>query len=146
MLSQSPTDMQPTLYTNNASAHKFSSYDYAYVRVVPYLEHEEFINVGVILFCRTQRFLGVRIELDEARVRLLAPTLDLALLQRHLALLPRICAGDGPIGQLGQAESFHWLVAPHNTVIQTSPVHSGLCTDPAAVLEHLFKMMARGAN
>jgi len=69
----------------------------------------------------------------------LAPPLDIAQLQTHLAFIPRICAGDGPIGQLGQAESFHWLVSPHNTVIQTSPVHSGLCADPAFALERLAK-------
>lgn len=114
-----------------------TSYDYAYIRVVPRVDRGEFINVGVILFCRTRRFLAARIEVDWERVAALAPDLDLALLQEHLALIPRICAGDGPIGALGQAESFHWLVAPHDTIIQSSPVHSGLCRDPQEALDQL---------
>jgi hypothetical protein len=114
------------------------AYDYAHIRVVPHAGREEFVNVGVILFCRTLRFLDAAIELDEARLRALDPTLDLEVLHEHLALIPAICAGAGPIGSLGQAESFHWLVAPHNTVVQASAVHSGLCTDPAAALDQLM--------
>lgn len=116
-----------------------SSYDYAYVRVMPSQALGEFINVGVILFCRTLGFLDARIEVDEDRVRMLDPELNLADLRRHLELIPRICAGEGPIGELGQAESFHWLVAPHNTVVNTSPVHTGFCTDPEAALEKLMQ-------
>jgi len=119
-----------------------NSYDYAYVRVMPCQARGEFINVGVILFCRTLGFLGARIELDEDRVRILAPDMDMAALRHHLDLVPRICAGDGPIGTLGQAESFHWLVAPHNTVIQASPVHSGFCTDPEEALDRLMQTVA----
>lgn len=115
------------------------SYDYAFIRVVPHVDRGEFVNVGVILFCRTLRYLDAKIQLDEAKVRALAPPFDMAQLQTHLGFIPRICAGQGPIGQLGQAESFHWLVSPHDTVIQTSPVHSGLCADPAVVLEQLVE-------
>lgn len=113
------------------------SYDYAYIRVVPHLDRGEFVNVGVILFCRSKRFLDARLAIDEARIRVLAPWMDIEQLRTHLELVPRICAGEGPIGALGQAESFHWLVAPHNTVVQTSHVHSGLCSDPQAALEEL---------
>jgi hypothetical protein len=119
--------------------HAPNSYDYALIRVVPHVDTGEFLNVGVILFCRTLRFLGARIELDEARLRALDPTIDVELVKEHLALIPEICAGRGPIGELGQAESFYWLVAPHNTVIQASPVHSGLCSDPAATLDRLMQ-------
>jgi hypothetical protein len=115
------------------------SYDYAYVRVVPHIERGEFVNVGVILFCRTLRYLDAKIRLDANRIAALAPAFDLTHLQTHLDFIPRICAGAGPIGQLGQAESFHWLVSPHNTVIQTSPVHSGLCSDPALALARLLE-------
>ena len=118
-----------------------STYEYAYVRVTPRVEQGEFLNVGVILFCRTRRFLATRIHLDAQKLMLLAPTLDLATVQAQLDLFPRICAGEGPIGQLGQAEAFHWLVAPHSTVIQTSPVHAGLCADPAATLAALVTKM-----
>ncbi|MFN2201669.1 MAG: DUF3037 domain-containing protein [Caldilineaceae bacterium] len=118
---------------------EISSYDYAYVRVKPSQAIGDFVTVGAILFCRTLGFLEARIDLDVERVRMLAPELDIAALERHLALIPRICAGEGPIGQLGQAESFHWLVAPHNTVVQTSSVHSGLCADPEAALTNLMR-------
>ena len=117
------------------------SYDYAFIRVVPRIERGEFVNVGVILFCRTLRFLDAKIRVSEAKVAALAPPFSMAQLREHLEFVPRTCAGEGPIGQLGQAESFHWLVAPHNTVIQTSPVHSGLCSDPKLALARLVEQM-----
>ena len=117
------------------------SYDYAYVRVVPHIDRGEYVNVGVILFCRALRYLDAQIRINEIKVVALAPPFDLAMLATHLNYIPRICAGEGPIGQLGQAESFHWLVAPHDTVIQTSPVHSGLCADPARALQHLMEKL-----
>ncbi len=117
---------------------ELNSYDYAYIRVMPCQARGEFVNVGVIVFCRTQRFLDARIALNEERVRLLDPAMDMAELRRHLELIPRICAGAGPIGELGQAESFHWLVAPYNTVVNASPVHCGLCEDPEAALDGLM--------
>ena len=121
-----------------------SSFDYAIVRVVPHVEREEFINVGIILFCRTQRFLETRIELDVERLKALAPELDVTEVRAHLDLIPHISAGDdSPIGQLGQAERFHWLVTPRSTTIQISPVHTGLCTDPNEALEHLMKTMVQ---
>jgi hypothetical protein len=116
-----------------------NSYDYAYVRITPSQARGEFVNAGVILFCRTLGYLDTRIELDEEWVRMLAPDMDLADLRRHLELIPRICSGEGAIGALGQAESFHWLVAPHNTVVHTSPVHSGFCKDPEAALNRLMQ-------
>lgn len=123
--------------------HTLSTYEYAYVRVTPRVETGEFVNAGVILFCRTRRFLGAHIALDRERLRSLAPEIDLAVVQAQLDLIPRICAGEGPIGKLGQAEAFHWLVAPHSTVIQTSPVHAGLCADPVTALEQLGARLGR---
>ena len=117
------------------------SYDYAFIRVVPHIDRGEFVNVGVILFCRTLRFLDAQINFDEAKVKVFAPPFSMAQLRTHLDFIPLICAGKGPIGELGQAESFHWLVSPHDTVIQTSPVHSGLCADPALALEHLMQTL-----
>ena len=117
------------------------SYDYAFVRVVPHIERGEFVNVGVILFCRTLRFLDAKIRIDERKLAALKPPFSIEQLQTHLNFIPRICAGHGPIGELGQAESFHWLVAPHNTVIQASTVHSGLCYDPAEALDRLVEKM-----
>jgi hypothetical protein len=121
-----------------------SPFDYAIVRVVPNVEREEFMNVGVILFCRTRRFLDARIKLDTERLAALFPRLDMTLVQAHLDLIPRICAGGadaGPLGQLGQAERFHWLVSPRSTTIQVSPVHCGLCVDPQAALDNLFEKL-----
>lgn len=122
-----------------------SSFDYAIVRVVPHVEREEFINVGVILFCRTRRFLDACIEIDPARLRALAPRLNPAQVTTHLNLIPKICAGDPthPIGRLSQAERFHWLVTPRSTSVQVSPVHSGICTDPAKALQQLMNEMVR---
>lgn len=118
-----------------------SSFDYAVVRVVPRVEREEFLNVGVIVFCRTRRYLDVRIEMSVGRLRALAPTIDAELVEQGLRLLEQICRGEGsagPIGRLSQAERFHWLVAPRSTIIQTSAVHCGVCQHPSDMLDHLM--------
>ncbi len=123
-----------------------NSFDYAVVRVVPRVDREEFLNAGVILYCLGQGFLGAAVELDAGRLRALAPDLDVELVRSHLDALPVICAGGaeaGPIGLLSQKERWHWLVAPRSTILQTSPVHSGLCEDPAAALEQLVDRMVR---
>lgn len=125
------------------------TYDYAVVRVVPRVEREEFINVGVILSCPAARFLQARIELDEARLLALDPHVDLELVRRHLASFPAICAGvaaAGPIGELPQRARFHWLTARRSSIIQTSPVHVGRCMDPHAAVEHLLGRMVRVAD
>lgn len=121
-----------------------ASFDYAIVRIVPHVEREEFINVGVIVFCRTKRFLEAQIALDESRLMSVCPDLDIQMVLEHLALIPQTCAGGdeaGPIGQLPQAERFHWLVAPRSTIIQTSPVHCGMCEDPVAALDELYSRL-----
>lgn len=123
-------------------------YDYAILRVVPRVEREEFVNVGVIVSCPAKDFLEARIELDEQRLAALDSALDVESIRAHLATIPAICGGgqeSGPIGQLSQRERFHWLVAPRSTIIQTSPVHTGRCKDPTEVLEHLLKTMVRHA-
>lgn len=123
-----------------------TSFDYAVVRLVPRVEREEFVNVGVILHCRARDFLGARVELDRARASALSPDADLPTVEEHLRAIARICEGgegSGPIGALSLRERFHWLVAPRSTVIQVSPVHSGLCDDPQRALEHLFEKMVR---
>jgi len=119
-------------------------YDYAVIRVVPKVDREEFINAGVIVSCPELSFLEARIKLDESRLLALDPQVDLDLMRKHLASIPIICRGGdgaGSIGQLPQRQRFHWLVAPRSTVIQTSPVHTGRCGDPAAALEHLVATM-----
>ena len=121
-----------------------SSFDYGVVRVVPRVEREECINAGVILFCLEQRFLQARVHVDERRLLALWPELDVELVRQHLEAIPRICAGGpdgGPIGKLSLRERFHWLVAPRSTIIQVSPVHTGLCETPELALDKLFEKM-----
>ena len=95
---------------------------------------------------RRRGFLEARIELDAERLLALDPALDLDAARAHLATIPRVCRGGaeaGPIGKLPPRERFHWLVAPRSTIIQTSPVHTGRCADPAAALERLLDTMVR---
>jgi hypothetical protein len=129
--------------------HAPCTYDYAVIRVVPRVEREEFVNAGVIVSCPACDLLEARIELDEGRLLALDPTIDLEALRTHLATIPAICAGGddaGPIGRLTRRERFHWLTAPRSTIIQTSPVHTGRCHDPQAVLEHLLETTVRTAR
>ena len=119
-------------------------FQYAIVRVVPRVERGEQLNAGVILLCRTRRFLGARTALDERRLAALAPDLDPATVRPHLEAIERIAAGDasaGPIARLDPAERFHWLVSPASTIIQPSEVHTGFSDDPAAELDHLFESL-----
>jgi hypothetical protein len=121
-----------------------SAFEYAALRVVPRVEREEFVNVGVILLCRQRRFLEARIAVDAARLRALDSAIDLDALLAQLDHVPIVCAGGehaGPIGALPVYERFRWLVAPRSTVIQPAPVHVGLCDDPAAALERLFVLL-----
>ena len=121
-----------------------SPYDYALIRVVPRVERGECINAGVILFSRPRAFLGVLIHLNEARLLALAPDIDLQVVREQLRLIDLISSGQREVGSLARmslSERFHWLVAPRSTIIQTSQVHSGLCSDPAATLKHLLETM-----
>jgi hypothetical protein len=118
-----------------------SEFQYALLRVVPRLERGEQINAGVVLFARRLGFLEARVRLDEHRLRALAPDVDAAPLARQLGAIARVAAGDpnaGPIAHLPQSERFAWIVAPSSTAIQASPVHMGMCGEPAETLERLF--------
>ena len=122
------------------------TYDYAVIRVVPRVEREEFVNVGVIVSCPTSGLLEAGIELDPARVRALDPQLDLDTVRAHLAAIATICRGgpdSGPIGQLPARARFHWLTARRSSIIQMSPVHTGRSRAPAGILEHLLTRMVR---
>jgi hypothetical protein len=122
------------------------SYDYAVIRVVPRVERQEFVNAGVILWCRELELLEARIDLDEGRLRALDPNVDVAAVRRHLASISQVCAGGtdaGALGKLSKRERFDWLVAPRSTVIQTSPVHAGRCDDVARTLDQLVVTMVR---
>lgn len=122
------------------------SFEYAIVRLVPRVEREEFMNVGVVLYCRPRRYLRVRIELEQERLAAFAPTCDALEIASHLTAFERIAAGDpdsGPIAQLPFAERFHWLVAPRSTVIQCGPLHAGLAHDLDGAMERLLDRMVR---
>jgi Protein of unknown function (DUF3037) len=122
------------------------TYDYAIVRVVPRVERGEFVNAGIILSCDIERILQARIELDETALLALDAGVDLDLARRSLATIPAICAGGvdaGEIGKLSARARFHWLVSPKSTIVQTSPVHSGQCSDLQVALEHLMNRMIR---
>ncbi|HEY4652026.1 MAG TPA: DUF3037 domain-containing protein [Pontibacter sp.] len=119
-------------------------FEYAVIRVVPRVEREEFLNAGVILYCRDQGFLQVLYTLDERRLSAFAPDLDLQELEERLQAFDRICCGrkqGGRIGELGIAERFRWLTAARSTIVQTSAVHPGLCTDAQETLHRLFRQL-----
>jgi hypothetical protein len=119
-----------------------ASFDYAVLRVVPRVERQEFINAAVVAFCPEKRYLDARIHLDVLRLQALWPEADADLIRQHLEAVRRICAGDlaaGPIARLSQRERFHWLVSPRSTIIQPSPVHTGVCDDTEDMLDRLAK-------
>jgi len=121
-------------------------YSYAIVRVVPRVERGEFLNVGVVLFSRELDFLGSRFHVDIARLRSLAPAVDIPTVERHLGTFRAIAEGEasgGPIAALPKPERFHWLVAPRSTMIQTSPVHVGRSMDAERALEDLLTEFVR---
>ena len=122
------------------------TYDYAIVRVVPRVDRGEQVNVGVILSCPDVDFLDARIELDEAVLRALDPSIDLDVVRANLEVIPAVCRGGpagGPIGMLPARGRFRWLVSPRSTIIQPSAVHTGRTHDPAASLEHLMERIVR---
>ena len=121
-----------------------ASFDYAVLRIVPRVERQEFLNAGVILLCRERRLLAARTTLDRPRLLALWPDLDLESVAQHLSAMERICHGDpdaGPIARLSLSERFHWLTSPRSTILQTSPVHTGLCTETEALLTRLYDQL-----
>ena len=119
-------------------------FEYAVLRVVPRVEREEFLNVGVILYCRAQGFLQARFALPEARLHAFGSTLEVPELTARLQAFVRICQGQpegGPIGRLPAAERFRWLTATRSTVVQTSAVHPGLCASAAETLARLHAQL-----
>ncbi|HDS0951104.1 TPA: DUF3037 domain-containing protein [Stenotrophomonas maltophilia] len=126
----------PTLHT----------YDYAVIRVVPRVEREEFINVGVIVSCPGARHLEAAIEIDAARLQAFAPALDLDALQPWLDAIVAICRGDadaGPIAQLPARARFHFLTAKRSSIVQMSSTHVGRTANPDGVVDHLMTRMVR---
>jgi len=119
-------------------------FEYAVIRIVPRVEREEFINAGVILYCRERKFLQAVFTLNEEKLRALAPGIDMQEIKDYLQAFEHICCGGGkggPIGRLDTALRFRWLTATRSTILQTSRVHTGFCTDPADTLQKLHAQL-----
>ena len=120
------------------------TYEYAVIRLVPRVEREEFLNIGVVLYAATQKFLQVKFNIDERRILALCINIDIQEIQKHLESFELICIGGanaGPLGELPLPQRFRWLSATRSTVVQMSKVHTGLCSAPDAKLEHLFEQL-----
>jgi hypothetical protein len=123
------------------------AYQYVVLRCVPRPDREEFLNVGVVLFCEQEGYLEVACHVDEQRLVSLDPRLDLAQVRSGLDFAAAVCAGDPAAGDAGRAplgQRFGFLRAPRSTVIQPGPVHGGLTTDPPRQLEHLLERLVGG--
>jgi hypothetical protein len=119
-------------------------YEYAVIRLVPRVEREEFINAGVVMYCAAQRFLEVKCTFPKERLKAFGGILDISEIESRLKAFEQVCKGGkngGPIGQLSQASRFRWLTAYRSTVVQTSRVHPGLCTNAMATLEMLYDQL-----
>jgi Protein of unknown function (DUF3037) len=125
------------------------SFAYAVVRVVPDIEREEFLNAGLVLFCRARRYLRARASLDADRLASILADADASAIREQLGLVERIAAGEVEVGRLGsmsQSERFHWLTTPRSTVVQPGPIHGGMTDDPAATFEHLYATLVERAG
>lgn len=123
-----------------------AGFEWALVRVVPRVERGEFVNAGAVVYSRALDFLEARVELDEDRLHALDPTADVAAVHRHLDAFADLCGGRGHVPASvarSRGDRFRWLTAPRSSVVQTSPVHTGVTTDPAAELERLLAVMVR---
>lgn len=119
-------------------------FEYAVIRIVPQVEREEFLNVGIILYCKDKKFLSTKFELNSERFGMLCSRLEVNEIKSYVESFERICQGGdnaGPIGRLSAVERFRWLTAARSTILQTSKVHPGFCDDPQIMLERLFDQL-----
>jgi len=119
-------------------------FEYAVIRAVPRVEREEFLNIGVIVYCAKLKFLRAKYMLNEERLNAFSKDLDLAEVKEHVCAFERICLGEkdaGSIGKLDMASRFRWLTAARSTVLQTSRVHPGFCDDAGETLDKLFEQL-----
>ena len=117
------------------------AYEWALLRVVPRVDRGEFVNAGVVVFCKTLEFLEARVAFDKARALALDPYLDGGVVEQHLAAAVEACSGPPSKGSRGQSERFRWLTAPRSTIVQPSPIHTGLCDEPQQQLDRLFERL-----
>jgi hypothetical protein len=121
-----------------------ATYEWAVLRVVPRVDRGEYVNVGVLVYCRAQDFLRAAVATDLSRARALDPALDVEAVRTHLESVAAVCAGEvaaGDSGRRSPGERFRWLIATRSTVVQPSPVHTGITEDPAAELVDLMARM-----
>lgn len=121
-------------------------YEYAVLRVVPRVEREEFMNIGVVLYCPEPRFLEVSYFLDALRLEALHPGLDLAELEQYCKSFASICTGNkkgGLLETMPASSRFRWLTAKRSTILQASAVHPGFCKDPASELHRLTELLVK---
>lgn len=119
-------------------------FEYAVIRVVPKVEREEFLNAGIILYCKQEKYLACLYQLDKEKLAALCPAMDCSEVEEHLRSFEKICKGGkeaGAIGVLDLPSRFRWLTATRSTIVQTSKVHPGFCTNPAGTLQKLFEQM-----
>ena len=124
--------------------HNRTLFEYAVIRVMPRVEREEFLNIGIILYCAKQKYLKMLYVLDEQRLQAFSEYLDMDELKEHLCSFERICSADtegGPIAKLDMPSRFRWLTATRSTVLQTSKVHPGLCVDADETTNKLFSQL-----
>jgi len=124
--------------------HNRTLFEYAVIRVMPRVEREEFLNIGIILYCAKQKYLKMLYILDEQRLQAFSDYLDMDELKEHLCSFERICSGDadgGPIAKLDMPSRFRWLTATRSTVLQISKVHPGLCVDAKETTNRLFSQL-----
>ena len=118
-----------------------NQFEYAVVRIVPQVEREEFLNVGVVLFCAKEKFLQIMYQLNEERLQAFCPQVDVEEVREYLQAFEQICMGStnaGPIARLPVAERFRWLTATRSTMVQTSKVHPGLCANAGEMLLKIY--------
>jgi hypothetical protein len=124
-------------------------YDFAVLRVVPRVHLGAFMNVGVVLHARAAEYLALRVLTDPRALAVRLPGMDAELLARYLRASEAICAGDasaGPVALAPPSERFHWLTAPRSDVLQSSPVHEGVCADLPGELERLYGIYVESAD
>jgi len=113
-------------------------FEYVVLRVVPRVDRGESINAGVVLYSQALDYLGCRVHLDRDRLAALDPSADAVAIERALAAASDFCGGAGPAAGEQLGRRFQWLAAPRSTVVQPSPVHTGLTADPDAELDRLL--------
>jgi hypothetical protein len=119
-------------------------YEYAIIRVVPRVEREEFLNVGVVLFCKKAKFIKVLFDVNEAKLNLFSADLDVEQLHLNVQAFANVAHGEkagGSIGQFDIPSRFRWLTALRSSAIQTSRPHPGLCDDLEQTAQRLFEEM-----